>query len=110
VTGVTDVVLVTGMSGAGRSTAARALEDQGWFVVDNLLPSLIPDTVRALSGEAGLARVAVVPDVRGGRFFDDTTTALAALRDSGVDVRILFLVSVNETVDTMWEKVSFFVC
>ena len=46
--GVTEVVLVTGMSGAGRSTAARALEDLGWFVVDNLLPRLIPDTVAAL--------------------------------------------------------------
>jgi UPF0042 nucleotide-binding protein len=46
--GVAEVVLVTGMSGAGRSTAARALEDCGWFVVDNLLPSLIPETVRAL--------------------------------------------------------------
>ena len=53
-----EVVLVTGMSGAGRSTAARALEDQGWFVVDNLLPGLIPETVTALADEA-VHRVAV---------------------------------------------------
>ena len=88
---VSEVVLVTGMSGAGRSTAARALEDQGWFVIDNLLPSLIPDTVAAIGRDDRMPRVAVVVDVRGGRFFDDTEKALAELRRSGVDVRILFL-------------------
>lgn len=102
--GVTEVVLVTGMSGAGRSTAARALEDQGWFVVDNLLPGLIPDTVKALSGESGLARVAVVVDVRGGRFFDDTANALADLRRAGVDVRILFLEASDEALIRRFES------
>jgi RNase adapter protein RapZ len=90
-TGVSEVVLVTGMSGAGRSTAARALEDAGFFVVDNLLPGLIPETVRALADEDEIQQVAVVVDVRGGRFFDDTERALARLRADGVDVRILFL-------------------
>lgn len=89
--GVQEVVLVTGMSGAGRSTASRALEDQGWFVVDNLVPSLIPATVAALSTDDGIPRVAVVVDVRGGKFFDDTATALAQLRQQGIDVRVLFL-------------------
>jgi len=89
--GVTAVVLVTGMSGAGRSTAARALEDRGWFVVDNLLPVLIPQTVRALGEDGDVTRVAVVVDVRGGKFFDDTERALTRLREEGIDVRILFL-------------------
>ena len=89
--GVTAVVLVTGMSGAGRSTAARALEDRGWFVVDNLLPVLIPRTVRALGEDGDVTRVAVVVDVRGGKFFDDTERALTRLREEGIDVRILFL-------------------
>ena len=89
--GVTEVVLVTGMSGAGRSTAARALEDEGWFVIDNLLPALIPDTVAALGQEGTIPHLAVVVDVRGGRFFDDTERALAQLRSSGIDVRVLFL-------------------
>ncbi|MFM7211460.1 MAG: RNase adapter RapZ [Actinomycetota bacterium] len=85
------VVLVTGMSGAGRSTAARALEDVGWFVIDNLLPSLIPATVEELAEDGSIPRVAVVVDVRGGRFFDDTERAVQALRESGAEVRILFL-------------------
>jgi len=86
-----EVVLVTGMSGAGRSTAARALEDIGWFVIDNLLPGLIPATVDELADDGSIPRVAVVVDVRGGRFFDDTARAVEALREAGTHVRILFL-------------------
>ena len=102
--GVDEVVLVTGMSGAGRSTAARALEDQGWFVVDNLLPGLIPETVRALSDDSGVGRLAVVVDVRGGRFFDETERALARLRSDDVDVRILFLEASDEALVRRFES------
>ncbi|TEX52157.1 MAG: RNase adaptor protein RapZ [Actinomycetales bacterium mxb001] len=79
------------MSGAGRSTAARALEDLGWFVIDNLLPGLIPATVDELADDGAIPRVAVVVDVRGGRFFDDTARAVQALREAGTSIRILFL-------------------
>jgi UPF0042 nucleotide-binding protein len=102
--GVTEVVLVTGMSGAGRSTAARALEDSGYFVVDNLLPGLISETVRALSDGEDRERVAVVVDVRGGRFFDDTERALARLRGEGIDVRILFLEASDESLVRRFES------
>lgn len=102
--GVAEVVLVTGMSGAGRSTAARALEDRGWFVVDNLLPGLIPETVRALGDDGAVGRVAVVVDVRGGRFFDDTERALAQLREEGTDVRILFLEASDESLVRRFES------
>lgn len=102
--GVIEVVLVTGMSGAGRSTAARALEDLGWFVVDNLLPRLIPDTVAALAEDSTIAHVAVVVDVRGGQFFDDTEEALRELRAQGLDVRILFLEASDESLVRRFES------
>ena len=102
--GVAEVVLVTGMSGAGRSTAARALEDRGWFVVDNLLPALIPETVRALGEDGDVTRVAVVVDVRGGKFFDDTERALGRLREDGLDARILFLEASDECLVRRFES------
>ena len=63
------VVVVTGMSGAGRSTAANTLEDLGWYVVDNLPPSVLPEVCKQASG-IGLTRLAVVLDVRTRAFFE----------------------------------------
>lgn len=86
-----EVALVTGMSGAGRSTAAQALEDLGWFVVDNLPPSLLPATVDHVAGASAVTKLAVVADVRGGEMFADLQRALDQVAASGIDVRILFL-------------------
>ena len=63
------LVVVTGMSGAGRSTAANTLEDLGWYVVDNLPPSVLPEVCTQAS-EVGLTRLAVVLDVRTREFFE----------------------------------------
>jgi UPF0042 nucleotide-binding protein len=77
------------MSGAGRSTVAHALEDLGWYVVDNLPPALLPQLAeQALDTHASLA---VVVDVRGGKFFDELSSALAALKAQAVPYRLLFL-------------------
>ncbi|MGD9955897.1 MAG: RNase adapter RapZ [Candidatus Nanopelagicales bacterium] len=86
-----ELVLVTGMSGAGRSTAARALEDLGWFVIDNLPPELLPAAVDHISEASDVERLAVVVDVRGGRMFDDLSRALDDVLASGIDLRVLFL-------------------
>jgi UPF0042 nucleotide-binding protein len=86
-----ELVLVTGMSGAGRSTAARALEDLGWLVVDNLPPVLLPSAVDHIRELGEVARLAVVDDVRGGRMFADLERALDDVLAHGTDLRVLFL-------------------
>ena len=86
-----ELLLVTGMSGAGRSTAARALEDLGWFVVDNLPPALLPQAVDEVKSDQESERLAVVVDARGGTMFEDLDESLAGLRAQGVDLRVLVL-------------------
>ena len=86
-----ELVLVTGISGAGRSTAARALEDQGWFVVDNLPPVLLPDAVQHISQSDHIRRLAVVVDVRSGYMFDDLARALDQVMRDGFEVRVVYL-------------------
>ena len=73
-----ELVVVTGMTGAGRSTAAKELEDLGFYVVDNLPPNLLPDVVRLVDESQGRSqRIAVVVDVRSGSFFQGLRAALA---------------------------------
>jgi RNase adapter protein RapZ len=88
----TELLLITGMSGAGRSRAAAVLEDLDWYVVDNLPPQLLPQMVRMMSAAKGaLHRLAAVVDVRGREFFDDLVGVIDTLRDAGFPYRILFL-------------------
>jgi UPF0042 nucleotide-binding protein len=90
--GPLDLVIITGLSGAGRSTAAKCLEDLGWFVVDNLPPGLLP-TMAELGRRSGgaVSRIAVVVDVRGRAFFSDLRAALTELGTRGLHPRVLFL-------------------
>ncbi len=77
---IPELVIISGMSGAGRSTAAKCLEDLGWFVVDNLPPALIPTMVElGARSQGNVARIAVVVDVRGRQFFDALRESLADL-------------------------------
>jgi UPF0042 nucleotide-binding protein len=87
-----ELVVVTGLSGAGRSTAAHHLEDLGWFVVDNLPPSLIGTMVDlALGSEGAVEKICVVTDTRSRPFAGDLTTALNELEAKGTRARVLFL-------------------
>jgi UPF0042 nucleotide-binding protein len=92
-----ELVVVTGMSGAGRSTAAKELEDLGYFVVDNLPPQLVPDVVRLVDESQGVMQpVAVVVDVRSGSFFAGLQEVLAR-RATGRRTTLVFL-EANEDV------------
>ena len=99
-----DVILVTGMSGAGRSTATRALEDIGWFVVDNLPPMLMTNVVDYVAQRTGSRKVAVVADVRGGQLFEELRESLAAIKTAGHDLRVLFLEAGDEALVRRYES------
>ena len=86
-----DVTIITGLSGAGRSSAADVLEDLGCFVIDNLPPALIPKVAELARDRERPSRYALVVDVRSGAFMDELVAALAALRATGVRTRMLFL-------------------
>jgi RNase adapter protein RapZ len=100
------IVIITGMSGAGRSTAANALEDMGWFVVDNLPPGLLPTMVDLAARSAGaVSRVAAVVDVRSRAFSTDLEAALGDLIGRGAPPRVVFLEAADETLIRRFDSV-----
>ncbi|MCH6229747.1 RNase adapter RapZ [Microbacterium sp. CFH 31415] len=100
-----EVLIVTGMSGAGRSTAANALEDLGWYVVDNLPPQMLRPLLDLTELAAGvLPKVAVVVDVRGRDLFSDLPDAMRALRERR-QIRLLFLDAADDVLVRRFEAV-----
>jgi UPF0042 nucleotide-binding protein len=97
-----ELLILTGMSGAGRSTVAHALEDLGWHVVDNLPPALLPEL--AVEMEKTESSVAVVVDVRGGKFFDALASALESLGKSDIKYRLLFLDASDQALVQRFES------
>lgn len=97
-----EVVVITGMSGAGRSTVAHALEDLGWYVVDNLPPSMLASLCDM--AEKTATSIAVVIDVRGRQFFDDLTRALAEVAEKGISRRVLFVDAADEVLVRRFES------
>jgi RNase adapter protein RapZ len=102
--GIPDIVIITGMSGAGRSTAANALEDLGWYVVDNLPPALLP-TMLDLADRASLPGVAAIIDARSAGFSTDLKSAIAALAARGVSPQVVFLEASDRTLVQRFENV-----
>lgn len=100
-----EVLIVTGMSGAGRSTAANALEDLDWYVVDNLPPQMLKPLLDLTEIAAdALPKVAVVVDVRGRDLFAELPVALQALRDRRM-LRLLFLDASDDVLVRRFEAV-----
>ncbi len=101
-----ELVVVTGMSGAGRSTAAKALEDLGFFVVDNLPPALLATMVELGARSLGaVGRIAAVVDVRSRAFSSDLHTALDELGRVGLAPRVLFLTADDDVLVQRFESV-----
>src|ERR1700712_2809503 len=100
-----EVLIVTGMSGAGRSTVGNALEDLGWYVVDNLPPQMLRPLVDL--GERAsdsVPKIAAIVDVRGGKLFADAQEAVQELRTNG-RVRVLFLEATDAALVRRFEQV-----
>jgi UPF0042 nucleotide-binding protein len=97
-----EVVVITGMSGAGRSTVAHSMEDSGWYVIDNLPPSLLASVLDMT--EQTSDSIAVVIDVRGRQFFDDLNRSLAELVEKGVSRKIIFVDASDEVLITRFES------
>jgi UPF0042 nucleotide-binding protein len=95
-----ELLLVTGMSGAGRSTVAHALEDSGWYVVDNLPPALVLDLLET----ADAPKIAAVVDVRSGKYFDDLSSAIKSLKKNAAKFRILFLDASDQALVQRFES------
>jgi RNase adapter protein RapZ len=100
-----EMLVVTGMSGAGRSTVGNALEDLGWYVVDNLPPQMLRPMVDLSehSGDA-IPKVAAIVDVRGGKLFADVQAALESLRDNA-SLRVVFLDATDAALVRRFEQV-----
>src|SRR5512138_2792353 len=90
-------VIITGLSGAGKTEAIRCFEDLGYFCVDNLPPVLIPKFAELCAQSDGrINRIALVVDIRGGSFFDDIFESLEILEQNGFHYEILYLEAKEE--------------
>lgn len=101
----TELIIITGMSGAGRSRAAAVLEDLDWYVVDNLPPRLLKALTGLITPAGQVRRLAVVVDVRSREFFAELVAVLDQLRDQGVRFRVFFLDCSDAVLVNRYESV-----
>lgn len=93
------LLIVTGMSGSGKSQALKALEDMGYYCVDNIPPLIIPSFVELSNrGNTELEKIAIVTDIRGGEMFSDISKVLDDFKSQCVDYKILFLDASDDTI------------
>jgi len=92
-----EIAIITGLSGAGRRTAAHTMEDLGWYVVDNLPPVMLPALAQTLRGY-GISRIAVVADVRSREHFEQLPEVIASLKAEGASVTSVFLEAADDVI------------
>lgn len=99
------ILIVTGLSGAGRTTASNVIEDLGWFVIDNLPPTLIQRVSDlAFTPGSSVSRLALVADARGREFFSALVDTIRELRRGESDVRVLYLEADDEALVRRFEE------
>ena len=86
-----EFVVVTGLSGAGKTRAMHAMEDIGFFCIDNMPPQLIPSFAAMCNDNPEISKVAIVTDIRGGAMFFKLEECITKLHIRGIDVKVLFL-------------------
>ena len=93
-----EFIVVTGLSGSGKSQAMNCLEDLGYYCIDNLPPALIKNFIELTGQEGKIEKVAFGIDIRGGEFFDDMRDALESLKNAGMNFKVLFLEASDEVL------------
>ena len=93
-----EFVIVTGLSGSGKSSAVKVLEDIGYFCIDNMPPQLIPDFAAMCNENSSISKVAIVTDIRGGAMFFKLGESITTLHIRGLDVKVLFLEASREVL------------
>ena len=100
-----EMTIISGLSGAGKSEAVATFEDMGYFCIDNLPPQMLPRVVDLFALEGSrVDRVALVFDVRGGKYFEQLGEALTFLRDSGIAYRLLFMEASDEALVARYQS------
>ena len=99
-----ELIIVTGLSGAGKSVAVKAFEDIGFYCIDNIPPAVIVPVAQLSNGQTELTKVAVTVDIRGGEMLKDLTPTLSELDANGIQYKILFLDAENNKLVTRFKE------
>lgn len=99
-----DLVMITGLSGAGKTQASSAFEDMGYYCVDNMPPKLIPDFVAMMKTRGISEKLAVVTDIRSGEMFSDLADETERLKKEGFNCKVLFLEADNKVLSERYGK------
>lgn len=99
-----EFVIVTGLSGSGKSSAVKVLEDIGYFCIDNMPPQLIPAFASICNDNDEITKVAIVTDIRGGAMFFKLEESIARLHVRGIDVKVLFLEASREVLNKRYKE------